>query len=143
MLLTKRAHHCTIFQTLSALMKVHPINYAIFETTRSGFVQILHHCSVPWKITPLYFFSSNLIYFRHKLTIEMKLLDFWVVASKFTKFLMSFLEARISFSSKFASLFSVMKHNPFLTFHLNIYMVWTKGSNQSANFETFNCSHKG
>ena len=24
--------------------------------------QILHHCLVSWKITPLYFFSSNLIY---------------------------------------------------------------------------------
>ena len=33
-------------------MKVHPIPHAIFETTRSGFVQILHHCSVSWKITP-------------------------------------------------------------------------------------------
>ena len=35
MLLTKRAHHCTIFQTLRALMTAHPINYAI-----------LHHFSV-------------------------------------------------------------------------------------------------
>ena len=42
-------------------MKVHPIPHAIFETTRSGFIQILHCCSVSWKITPPYFFSSNLI----------------------------------------------------------------------------------
>ena len=27
-------------------MKVHPIPDASFETTRSGFIQILHHCSV-------------------------------------------------------------------------------------------------
>ena len=39
MFLTKRAHQCTIFQTLSALMKVHPIPHAIFETARSGFIQ--------------------------------------------------------------------------------------------------------
>ena len=32
------------FRLLSALMKVHPIPHAIFETTRSGFIQILHHC---------------------------------------------------------------------------------------------------
>ena len=57
MLLTKRTHQCTIFQTLSARMKVHPIPHANFETTRSGFIQILHHCPVPWKITPLYFFQ--------------------------------------------------------------------------------------
>ena len=35
MLLTKRAHQCTICQTVSALLTVHPINYAI-----------LHHFSV-------------------------------------------------------------------------------------------------
>ena len=36
-------------------MKVHPISHAIFETTRSVFNNILHHCSVSWKITPLHF----------------------------------------------------------------------------------------
>ena len=36
-------------QLLSALIKVQPISHAIFETTRSGFIQILHHCSVSWK----------------------------------------------------------------------------------------------
>ena len=41
------------FRFLSALMKVHPIPHAIFETKRSGFIHILHHCSVPWKITRL------------------------------------------------------------------------------------------
>ena len=35
-----------IFNFLSALMKVHPILHASFETTRSRFIQILHHCSV-------------------------------------------------------------------------------------------------
>ena len=54
------------FRLLSALIKVHPIPHAIFETTRSGFIQILHHCSVSWKITPLYFCSSNLVYFGQK-----------------------------------------------------------------------------
>ena len=42
-------------------MKVQPIPRAIFETTRSGFIQILHHCSASWKITPVYFLSWNLI----------------------------------------------------------------------------------
>ena len=39
-------------------MKVHSIPNAIFETTRSRFIQILDHGSVPWKITPVYFGSS-------------------------------------------------------------------------------------
>ena len=67
-------------------MKVHLIPHVIFETTRLGFFQILHHWSVLWKITPLYFFSSNLIYFGQNLS------DFWVVGWKFTEFPMSYLK---------------------------------------------------
>ena len=40
-------------------MKVHPIPHAILETTRPGFIQILHLCSVSWKITPLYFLAQT------------------------------------------------------------------------------------
>ena len=46
MLLTKRANQCTIRQTLSALMMVHPIPHAIFKITLSRFIQILRHGSV-------------------------------------------------------------------------------------------------
>ena len=52
-------HFFKIFRFLSALMKVHPISNAIFETTRSGFIQILHHCPVSWKITPLHFLAQT------------------------------------------------------------------------------------
>ena len=44
-------------------MKVQPIPHVILQTTRLEFIQILHHYSVSWKITSLYFFSLNLIYF--------------------------------------------------------------------------------
>ena len=43
------------FRLLDALMKVHSILHGMFETTRSGFIQIVHHCSVSWKKTPLLF----------------------------------------------------------------------------------------
>ena len=67
------------FRLLSALMKVHPIPHAIFETIRSGFIQILHHCSVWWKITPPCFCSPNLIYFGQKEPIEKEIfLSGWV-----------------------------------------------------------------
>ena len=98
------------FRLLIALMKVHPL-HAIFETTRSGFIQILHHCSVSWKITPLYFCSLNLIYFGQKEPIEKKFSGFWVVGLKFTKFLMLYLRPQVSFSLNFASHFSVMRDN--------------------------------
>ena len=47
------------FRFLGAVMKVHPILYANFENTRSGYIPILHHCSVSWKITPLYFLAQT------------------------------------------------------------------------------------
>ena len=48
-------------------MKVHPIPHAIFKIARSGFIQILHHCSVSGQITPLYFLTSNLAYSRQEI----------------------------------------------------------------------------
>ena len=59
MLWTKIAISVQFFRLLGALMKVHPIPHTIFETTTSGFIQILHHCSLSWKITPLYFLAQN------------------------------------------------------------------------------------
>ena len=77
-----------ILRLLCALTKVYPIPHANFETTRSRFIQILHHCLVPWKITPLCLFSSNLVYFGQKEPIKVKFSDLWVFGWKFTKFLM-------------------------------------------------------
>ena len=37
-----------------------------FSNHKSVFLQRLDHSSLPWKITLLYFFSSNIIYFGHK-----------------------------------------------------------------------------
>ena len=58
-----------------------------------------------------------------------------LLTQKFT-ILMSFLESRISFSSNFASLFSVMRHNSSVLFHLNLCMLLTKRAHQS-KFQTF------
>ena len=60
------------FRLLSALIKLHPITNAIFEKTRSRFIQILHHSSELWIITIFYtsiFFSSiilQILYIRDK-----------------------------------------------------------------------------
>ena len=59
MLWTKSAHQCAVFRLLGALRKVHTIPHTIFETTRSGFIQILHHCPVSWKIPSLYFLAQT------------------------------------------------------------------------------------
>ena len=70
------------FRLLSALMKVHPVPHAIFEATRSEFIPMLHYCSVSWKITPLCFFSLNLIYFEQKEPIEVTFSDIMSVCVK-------------------------------------------------------------
>ena len=103
-------------------MNVHPVPHSNFEATISGIIQILHHCSLPWEITPLYFCSSNLVYFGQKEPIEKKSSDFWVVGWKFIKFLMSYLKPQVSFSLNFASLFSVMRDNFSVFFSWNF--IW-------------------
>ena len=82
---------------LSALMSVNPIPHYIFETTRSGFIQILHHSSASRKITTVNFCSWNLLHFGQKESIETKYSDFWEVRSKFNKFLVSYFKPQVRF----------------------------------------------
>ena len=46
-----------------------------FPSNKSVFLQILHHSLMSWKIPPLYFFSSNNIYFAQKESIKVKILE--------------------------------------------------------------------
>ena len=56
-------------------------------------------------------------------TSKCKFLDLPLLALKFTKFLISFLTPRVSFPSNFAILFSDMRHNFSVLFHLKPYML--------------------
>ena len=56
-------------------MKICKILHVIFHATKAVFLQILHHSSMSWKITPLCFFSSNNIYFAQKEPIKMKIFE--------------------------------------------------------------------
>ena len=68
-LCTKRVHQSTIFQTFecsnesSTSSTCHFWNYKVI-----GFIQILHHCSVSWKITPRYFLAQDLYTLEKKST---------------------------------------------------------------------------
>ena len=72
--------------------------------------------------------------FEKSSTWKCKFSDMLLLALKFIKFFMSFLEPRVSFSSNFASLFSVIRRNSSVLFHLKPYILWTKGAHQSAYF---------
>ena len=80
-----------------------------FPNHMSVFLQILHHSSESWKITPLYFLGQKLLCTKGT-NQSASFWDFQVLGSKYTKCL-SFLKQQISFSSKFASLFSVICWN--------------------------------
>ena len=67
-------------------------------------------------------------------------LHFWVLKSKFVKFLMSVLKWKFNSSSNFALFFIVMTHNSYVNFKVIPFLLWTKGSHQSSNFDTFKCS---
>ena len=68
-----------------------------------------------------------------------RILSGWVKIRQITHVIF---ETAASFSLNFASLLSVMRDNSSVFFHLNLHMFWTKGSNQSANFQTIDCSHE-
>ena len=65
--------------------------------------------------------NSSVLFFKHYILFtegtnqSVNFWDFWVLGSKFTKFL-SVLKQQISFSSNFASMFSVMRHNSSVIF---------------------------
>ena len=79
--------------------------------------QILYFSLVSWKISPIYFFSSNNIYFAQKKPIKVKnYWNFWVIRSKLVKFLMSILKRQVHSSPNCASLFGFMKDNSSVLF---------------------------
>ena len=62
-------------------------------------------------------------------TSKCKFPDLPLLALKFNKLFMLFLEPRVTFPSNLASLFSVTRNNSSVLFHLNLYMLLKKRAN--------------
>ena len=56
------------------------------------------------------------------------------------KLFMSILKRQVITSSIFVSLFIFMTHNSSVNFKVTPFLLWTKGSHQSPNFDTLKCS---
>ena len=111
LLWTNGSHESPNFDTFKWSGENLPNSPCHFPNHKPVFLQILHHSSsVSLKITPLYFFSSNNIYFVQKEPIKVKLFATWVLWSEFVKFLMSILKQQVD-SPNFVSLFRAMKDN--------------------------------
>ena len=123
--LDKRSTSKYIFRLLSVLIKVHPILHAIFENTSLGFIQVLNHCSVLWKITP--------VSFEQKEPIKKTFPDFWVVGWKFI------FEAT-DFCFRLCIILQCHEITFLFFFWLKLCMIRTKGTRYSAKFQTFDCS---
>ena len=135
----KGSHQSSNFETFKCSGENLPYSSCHFPTHKSAFLQILHHSLVSWKITPLYFSRPNIKYFPRQEQMKLRnFWDFWVLGSNFTKFL-SFVKQQISFSSNFASLFSVMKDNPSVLFRLNIKYFPQQEQMKVRIFVTFEC----
>ena len=63
------------FETFKCSGENLPYSSCHFLNHKSVFLQILHHSSVSWKITPLYFFRSNVIYFARKGPVKVQILE--------------------------------------------------------------------
>ena len=113
----------------------------LFSNHNSVFLQILHCSPVSCKTTPLYFFRSNVAYFHRRNQSKCKFLRLSSAQSKFTKFLL-FMKQEISFSSNFASLFIVIRHNSSVLFWLKFYTLLAKRPYPSTNLVKFHASSK-
>ena len=109
-----------------------PVN--VYLNITSPFSVMTHDSSV--------IFRSNMIYFDQKEPIKAQALRVASDGIKSAKFFMSFFKAQVSFSSKFASFFSVVTHNSSVLLWLKHNILSTKVAHQSANFQTYHCSHK-
>ena len=77
LLWTKGSHQNSNFDTFKCPGENLPNFSCLFSSHRSVFLQNLYNSSVSSKINPLYFCSSNNIYFGHKEPIKQKIfLDF-------------------------------------------------------------------
>ena len=63
---TKKFHLSPNFETFKCSGENFPDCLCYFWKPKSVFLQILHQSSVPSNITPLYFFSLNIIYFGQR-----------------------------------------------------------------------------
>ena len=75
LLWAKGSHQNSNFDTFEFSGENLPNSSCHFSSNKSVFLQILHHSSMSWKITPLYFFSSNNIYFAQKEPIKKKIFE--------------------------------------------------------------------
>ena len=109
--------------------KMQRISYVIFEN--------ISHFS--WHNLSLFFELKHYILYTEIPPSNCKFSDFLSLELKFSKLFMPFFKQEVSFSSKFGSLFSLLRDNSSALFKVKLYILLTKVADQSANFQTCHC----
>ena len=78
LLWAKGSHQSSNFDTFECSGENLPNSSCHFLSNKSVFPQIFHRFLMSWKISPLYFFSSNNIYFAQKELIKVKIFETFV-----------------------------------------------------------------
>ena len=82
LLWTKGSHQSPNFDTFKWSGENLPNSPCHFPNHKWVFLQILYHSSVSWKITPLYFFYLNNIYFVQKMPIKVNIFETFKCSSQ-------------------------------------------------------------
>ena len=134
----KESHKSLNFETSECSGKTLPNSLRHLPNQKSVFLQILLHFSLSWNITPLYFFSSNIIYFVQKEPIKAQIFETFKCSGKnLSNFSFQFCNDS---SSNVGSFFFAMAHNSSVLFWCETLYTLHKGTNQSGNFENFESS---
>ena len=112
----KGSHKSLNFETFECSGKNVPNSLCHFLNRKSVFLEILHHSSVSWKITALYFFRSNVISFTQKEPIKVEILRILSAYVKIHQILVIFETTNQFFLSNFALLFIVLRHKSSILF---------------------------
>ena len=115
-----------IYPTLlpTSCVKIHQMIYVIFHDT-----------------APLYLFTSNITYFLQKQSIKVDIFRLATAFIKIHQIPHAIFGTKSQFFFKLCITLQCHETNSSVLFHLNLYMLWTKGSDQSVNFQTFDCLH--
>ena len=126
-------HIQRIYPTLlsTSCVKIHQMTNDIFETI----------CHFPGT-APLYFFSSKITNFLQKQSIKVRTFRFATARIKIRQIHHVIFGTKSQFFFKLCITLQCHETNSSVLFHINLYMLWSKRSHQSANFQTFGCSHE-
>ena len=135
----KGSHQSPNFETFESSGKKFPNFPRHFPNHKSVFLQILHHSSESWNITPLHFFISNIIYFVQNEPIKVKDLRISSVQVKISTIFVIF-ETTNQFFFEYCVNLQSYKTNP-LYFLAEILYTFNKRrlSHQTTNLVKISC----